>query len=112
MTAAKVAGVYPHDNSLAGLIKGRTVFADVMREILNVSAQMTLSELEKTLGPLTLLPSSWIFGEFHMADFISGIGVIGCEYGRIQCSLLLNMVSIKGMETDTPSGEAKIGTPL
>ena len=98
MTAAKIAGVYPADNSLVGLIKGRSVFSDVMREVLNVSAQMTLSELGKSYGTLTLLPSAWIYGEYHMADYISGIGVIGGICGRIQCSLSLNMVSIKGME--------------
>jgi hypothetical protein len=99
MAAARVAGVYPPDNSLVGLIKGRVVFVDIMREVLNLSAQLTLEELEYAFGGLTLLPSSWIFGEYHMADYISGIGVLGGTCGRILCSLALNMASIKGMGT-------------
>lgn len=102
MTAAKIAGVYPADNSYAGLVQGRTVFADVMREVMNVSAQMTLVELGKSVGTLTLLPSAWVFGEYHMADYISGIGVIGGTCGQIQCSLILNMTGIAGMESTTP----------
>lgn len=98
MVAARIASVYPPDNSLVGLIKGRVVFVDIMREALNLSSQMTLVELEHVFGPLTLQPSSWIFGEYHMADYVSGIGVLRGTCGRIQCSLILNMASIKGME--------------
>jgi CheY-specific phosphatase CheX len=97
MTAAKIAGAFPADNSLMGLMKGRVVFSDVMREVLNVSAQLTLANLSRSFGALTLLPSSWVFGEYHTADFISGIGVIGGIHGQIHCSLSLNMVSIAGV---------------
>jgi CheY-specific phosphatase CheX len=93
-TAAKIAGVYPPDGSQTDIYKVRTIFSDAICEVLNVCAHDSLYGLENQFGKLMLNPPAWVFGEYHMADYISGIGTISGECGTIQCSLSINMVNV------------------
>jgi CheY-specific phosphatase CheX len=97
-TASKVAGVYNPDEEFEVIQKKRAIYSDMMCEVLNVSANCSLEGLCHEFGRLTLLPPAWVFGEYHMADYISGVGRIDSLYGSIQCCLALNMTSLSGMK--------------
>jgi CheY-specific phosphatase CheX len=97
-TAAKIAGVYNPENGFSPNPRLREIYAGMMCEVLNVSAQTSVVELARDFGNLTVLPPAWIFGEYHMADFVSGVGMIDSLFGRVQCCFVLNMVTLNGIK--------------
>jgi CheY-specific phosphatase CheX len=98
ITASKIADVYFVEASLAAIVAQRETYSGFMREVMNTCAHQSLEDLEKRFGALTLLPPAWIYGEYHTADYISGIGMISGRCGVILCSLSLNMVSLQILE--------------
>ncbi len=98
ITAARIAGVYSETVSLDGIIIQRENYSGLMREALNISAHHSLNGLEKRFGALTLLPPAWIYGEYHTADYVSGMGMLSGKNGVILCSLSLNMVGLEILE--------------
>ena len=97
-TAAVIAGLNPADIHDKGLCEHREMYAGLMCEALNICVHQSIGDLEAQYGALTALPPAWIFGEYHSADFISGVGYVGGSCGYITCSLSLNMVSLKIIE--------------
>lgn len=95
-TAAKITGVYWPDDSIDMVAKKRELYSSMMCEIVNVSAHQSLEGLVKAYGKLDLMPPAWIFGEYHMASYITGVGIINSLYGSIQCCLALNLAGFKG----------------
>jgi len=90
MTVSKIAGVYNPDDSVDIMVKNREIYASMMCEVLNISAHQSLAGLETTYGKLILLPPSWVFGEYHTVEYISGVGSIDSLYGSIVCTFSLN----------------------
>ncbi|MBN1576566.1 MAG: hypothetical protein JW913_08440 [Chitinispirillaceae bacterium] len=101
ITASKIAAVYPHGAALAAVIVHRGTYSGLMCEAMNISAHHSLEDLERNFGALTLLPPAWIYGEYHSADYISGIGFISGKCGMVVCSLCLNLVGLQiGKKTE------------
>ncbi|MBN1306967.1 MAG: hypothetical protein JXA18_03555 [Chitinispirillaceae bacterium] len=98
MTAAEIAAVCPHGAEPAAVTVHRETYSGLMCEAMNISAHHSLEELEKSFGALTILPPAWIYGEYHTADYISGIGFIRGKCGMVLCSLSLNLVGLHGTE--------------
>jgi CheY-specific phosphatase CheX len=101
ITASKIADVYPQNASIAAVVAHRDTYSGLMCEAMNISAHHSLEVLEKNFGTLTLLPPAWIYGEYHTADYISGISLIRGKCGIILCSLCLNMVGLQLPEHST-----------
>lgn len=97
-TAAKIAGVFSPDSSFTPDNQKRDIYAGMMCEVLNVSAQDSVVELQRDFGRLTILPPAWIFGEYHMADYVSGVGMIDSLYGRVLCCFVFNMTTLSGIK--------------
>jgi CheY-specific phosphatase CheX len=95
ITAAKIAGVYMHGASRTALTAQRETYAGLMCEVMNVCSHQSIVDLEDMFGVLTLLPPAWVYGEYHMADYISGVGFVSGGCGDIVCSLCLNLVSLQ-----------------
>ena len=95
VTAARTAGVYVQGASPAAMIVRRETYAGLMCEVMNVCSHHSIEELEDMFGVLTILPPAWIYGEYHSADFISGIGLIEGSCGSMYCSLNLNLISLQ-----------------
>jgi len=93
-TAAKIAGVYHPDDARETIIKNRELFSGMMCEILNVSAHQSLTGLINEYGRVVVLPPSWVFGEYHMASVVTGVGIIDSLYGSIQCCVALNLAGM------------------
>lgn len=93
-TASRIAAVYPEDGSADKIIAARDSYAGLMTEALNTTVHQSIGELEKHFGRLKVLPPAWVFGEFHMADYVSGIGRISGECGAVQCRLSLNLATL------------------
>ena len=98
ITASKIADVYFEEASLTAIIAQREIYSGFMCEAMNICAHHSLEDLEKKFGALTLLPPAWIYGEYHTADYVSGIGMISGKCGVILCSLSLNMISLQIIE--------------
>ena len=96
LTAAKIAGVFQPDDGMAAVARDREMYASMMCEVINVSAHLSIGELSETYGQLVVLPPSWVVGEYHMASYISGMGIIDSLYGSVQCCLALNLAGFEG----------------
>ena len=94
-TAASLAGIPVGAEDYQVLTAQREIYAGLMCEALNTIVCQSISDLEEMFGALTILPPSWIFGEYHSADYISGVGYLSGTCGDITCSLSLNMVSLQ-----------------
>jgi CheY-specific phosphatase CheX len=92
-TASKIAGVHNPDSTGIAIAKNREIYSSMICEVLNVSANHSLEGMIRKFNRLTLLPPAWVFGEYHMADYIFGVGMIRSRHGTIQCCLALNMAS-------------------
>ena len=91
-TAAEIAGIHA---SPATIVAQRETYAGFMCEALNTCVHLSIGDLEEMFGALTILPPAWIFGEYHSADYISGVGVVSGVCGDITCSLSLNLISLQ-----------------
>ena len=94
-TAAAIAGFNPAENDHSSLYLHRETYVGLLCEALNTCVHQSISGLEQQFGALTVLPPAWIFGEYHSADYISGVGYVRGVCGHITCSLSLNMVSLQ-----------------
>jgi CheY-specific phosphatase CheX len=94
-TAASLAGIPVAAVAYEVLTAQREMYAGLMCEALNAIVCQSITDLEEMFGALTILPPSWIFGEYYSADYISGVGYLSGRYGDITCSLSLNMVSLQ-----------------
>lgn len=108
VTAARAAGVYVQGASYAALIAQREIYAGFLCEAMNVCSHHSIEDLEEMFGALTILPPSWIFGEYHSADYISGIGFLEGGYGGIYCSLSLNLISLQVINDLQNAGSSRI----
>lgn len=101
-TAARIAGKYTPGASADAIAAFRDIYSDMLCEVLNVSAHISLTGLEKKFGKLQLLPPAWVYGEYHTVDYISGIGIVKGIQGAIRCSLVLNMAYVHSNSTTDP----------
>lgn len=73
----------------------RAISSSLIAEILNIASSKSLPELEKKYSALTISPPMTVFGELILPKIISGnVEIIGPP-GKIQCTLAMNMVSLK-----------------
>ncbi len=93
--AASLAGIPVATVTYEVLAAQREMYAGFMCEVLNTIVCQSITDLEEMFGALTILPPSWIFGEYYSADYISGVGYLSGDHGDITCSLSLNMVSLQ-----------------
>lgn len=93
-TAAGLAGIAfaPNDPDLG---KTRATYASLIIEILNISVGKSIAELEKKFDALTITPPVKIFGEMEYPKTTSGNVAVTSGIGTINCSLAINMSSLK-----------------
>lgn len=94
-TAARMCNCADTELQGTALRKKRTLYAGFIAELLNTAIGRSIPELEKKFGPLTITPPMKIFGELEFPKVVAGNVVIKGEPGNIQCTLALNMTSLK-----------------
>ena len=97
-TAAEMARIPVRSTSGTAVAAAREAYAGFMCEALNTCVHLSIGDLEEMFGALTILPPAWIFGEYHSADYISGVGVVSGVCGTVTCSMSLNLISLQIVE--------------
>lgn len=95
ITAAKLAGI-SESECCGDLIRDhRKEYSLLLGEALNIAVGKALPELEKRFEGLTINSPTNIYGEIIFPKQVSGNVDIDGECGKIQCTLSINMASLK-----------------
>lgn len=73
----------------------RAQYGEFFKELLNTAIGGSLAELEKIYGRLTQFSPSIIHGEIETPVIQSGTVIVRGEPGDIQCTVSINMVSLR-----------------
>jgi len=97
-TPIKILNKWNDGMSLDEMRENRQTHGSFMKELLNIACGMALPELEKKYGTLTVLPPALIYGEIEFPEVASGNVNIESKLGTIQCTLSLNMTSLRSLK--------------
>lgn len=93
--AAKLIGINPSEITLMNLNAMRIEYSGFLKEVLNLSANLTIEGLTLRYGELTSSSATVVYGEIDFPDIISGTIMIKGHPGKIQCVFSLNLAKLK-----------------